>query len=67
MKIKIFFQSLALTVFCVWMVVKAVLILEPYGVFPLIVALCAIVLVFVCVISVIDSQIDHNANEESPK
>ena len=67
MKIKIFIQSLALTAFCLWMVSKAFDTLEFYGMFPLLTALMAITVIFLCGVAVIDSQIDHQANEESPE
>ena len=66
MKIKILLQSLALTAFCLWMISKAFGILESYGPFPLLTALMVIAVVFLCGVAVIDSQIDHQANEESP-
>lgn len=67
MKIKILLQSLALTAFCLWMISKAFELLEFHGTFPLLTALMAIAVVFLCGVAVIDSQIDHDANEESPK
>lgn len=66
MKIKILLQSLALTTFCLWMVSKTFEILEFYGMFPLLTALMAILVIFLCGVAVIDSQIDHQANEKSP-
>jgi hypothetical protein len=66
MKIKIFLQSLALTAFCLWMVGKAFELLEFHGMLPLLTALMAIAVVFLCGVAVIDSQIDHQANEKSP-
>lgn len=67
MKIKILLQSLALTAFCLWMISKAFELLEFHGLFPLLTALLAITVVFLCGVAVIDSQIDHTANEESPE
>lgn len=67
MKIKILLQSLALTAFCLWMIGKAFELLEFHGMIPLLSALMAIAVIFLCGVAVIDSQIDHNANEESPK
>lgn len=67
MKIKILLQSLALTAFCLWMIGKAFELLEFHGMLPLLSALMAIAVIFLCGVAVIDSQIDHNANEESSK
>jgi len=66
MKIKILLQSLALTAFCLWMISKAFELLEFHGMFPLLTALMAITVIFLCGVAVIDSQIDHQANEKSP-
>lgn len=66
MKIKILLQSLALTAFCLWMVGKTFELLEFHGMLPLLTALMAIAVVFLCGVAVIDNQIDHQANEKSP-
>jgi hypothetical protein len=66
MKIKIFLQSLALTASCLWMVNEAFELLMFHGMFSLLTALTAIATIFLCGVAVIDSQIDHQANEESP-
>ena len=67
MKIKILLQSLALICCFLWMIFKAYEITEPYGLVPFLSAAATLIILFICGVGVIDSQIDHQVNEESPE